>query len=281
MSTKLNENSEEYTYLFGELSTQTKIERYGWEICDSPGELKYINKEKLLVDERYQRTANRNRILNIARNWSWVACGTITVADREGEYYVIDGQHRVIASQSRADISSLPCVVFQVEALRDEAAGWIHANTNRKVPTSQERFRASLVSGDPNAIYLQETFNRLGFKIVNAPTGALQIKSITAPMRILERDREQFDFLMELLHELCADHPITEWLISGLDYLGQDYDLKNERLRKRIIQVGPKALQTAAKEAAAYYARGGAKVWAAGMIKEINLGLRNKIEPKK
>jgi hypothetical protein len=139
----------------------TKIERYGWKLYDQPGELKLINKRKLNVDHVYQRDASRSRIRSIASDWSYVACGAIIVADRMGQYFVIDGQHRVLAANSRADIELLPCIVFKSVGVQKEAGGWIKVNTRRRQPCSIDQFKAMIVSGDEDAIYLDETCKRV------------------------------------------------------------------------------------------------------------------------
>lgn len=63
--------------------TMTKIDRYGWSMQDNKGELRWINKMDVQVDYSYQRNTNEIKLKNIARDWSWIACGAIVVANRE------------------------------------------------------------------------------------------------------------------------------------------------------------------------------------------------------
>lgn len=256
----------------------TKIDRYGWTVRDAPGQLRYIGKNQLVVDYTYQRTHSTQKVRALARDWSWMACGAILVAKRNGQYYVVDGQHRVLAAKSRADVIDLPCILFETDAPSDEAVAWLGANKNRKVPDSVDTFRALVAARDPDAMYLQETCDRLGIVITKSADSSKRLKGVVGTIRILKRDRSRFDKLMLLLADLCENHPLNEKLIAGLDYIGQHLDLDEPRLRKRILTVGPEALMQGAIRAAAYFVRGGANVWAMGMMDEINKGLRTKFE---
>jgi hypothetical protein len=174
----------------------SKIERYNWKLYDSPGELMYIDKKVLYIDQRYQRNSNSKRVLSIASNWKWMSCGTILVADRKGLYYVVDGQHRVLAANKREDISNLPCLVFKAESIEIEADAWINANTNRKIPTSYERFGAQITRRDEDALYLLETCDKLKIIISKDAKGPMQLKSTRAALTVLNRNRHQFDVLI-------------------------------------------------------------------------------------
>lgn len=254
-----------------------KVQRYNWDdVIDAPGKLMYIDKEDLVVDESYQRTATKGRVRNIARSWSWLACGVIIVANRFGVLYVVDGQHRALAAKSRPEVRKLPCIVYQSESGKEEADAWVKANTHRKMPTSVERFKALKESGNEDAIYLQEVLDRLNIKISGHTNGPSTIKSIQRALEIIKRDRTQFEILITLLAELCTDHPINEWLLSGLDYIGQKDDLSNKRIRERVLKIGPDVLTSGAKEASAYFKKGGPKIWAYGILKELNRGLKQR-----
>lgn len=59
----------------------SKIDRYNWTIQDTPGEMKFIHKASIEIDHSYQRNANETKLTAIARDWSWIACGAIVVAE--------------------------------------------------------------------------------------------------------------------------------------------------------------------------------------------------------
>ena len=84
------------------VGNKDKIERYDWKLLDQPGELRMLNKKVLRVDEQYQREATEPKVKEIARAWSWLACGALLVAERDGVYFVFDGQHRALAALRRS-----------------------------------------------------------------------------------------------------------------------------------------------------------------------------------
>lgn len=131
-----------------------KVERYGWTVRDKPGTLRWLPKDQINVDRRYQREHdNHRKIIRLASRWSWVACGCINVARRpDGSLYAMDGFHRVLAAMRRSDIEQLPCIVFDVATVEQEAAGYLATNTDRNGLKSVEKFKAKLEAADPLAL---------------------------------------------------------------------------------------------------------------------------------
>ena len=125
-------------------------------------------------------------------------------------------------------------------------------------------------------MYLQNTLDKYKIKLTKHGGSAMEMKSIQCPLNILKKDPERFDKLFALIAELCIQYPINEWLIAGIGYIGQSLDLSDGRLHDRFIKIGPDRLTKAAKEASAYYRRGGPKVWGNGILKELNYGLRQR-----
>lgn len=266
---------------FGRLSTHmTKIEKYGWKIKDAKGEIVNLHKSRLQIHPAYQRNAIKSKIKAISSAWSWIACGAIIVGERDGEYWVIDGQHRVIAAKNRSDIDVLPCILFHTESVEQEARGFLDANTGRKPVSSIDKFRASLAAGDDTAKYVDSVFSELGIIVKGTAKNALEIKSVAVSIRWANENREAFDAVIRLSAELCQHCPIHEVLLGGLYYVyvNSENKFNDKRLIDRIKSIGAERLVYAGKRAAAYYVRGGLKVWADGMMEELNKGLRKQIK---
>lgn len=257
-----------------------KIARYGWSVSDTPGRMQHIHKARLHVDHAYQRNANTAKISAIAREWSWVALGAIIVADRGGQFYVIDGQHRVMAARMRSDIGDLPCVVFATSGLIEEADGFLRSNKNRRPMTSIETFRASLISGHETAVYLQGLFDRNGIEAVGS-SNVFGVKCLSIMTRLADQKRQSLEAMFPVAVELARAEgtAVPERIIDALCYLHHNADgcdLAAPYWRARLVKIGQPALIKAAAEGAAFYARGGAAAWASGMLQAINKGLRNK-----
>lgn len=259
-----------------------KVARYGWVMKDTQGTFRMIHKRLLNVNrEVYQREATKNKVKELASNWSWVSCGALIVASREGIYWVIDGQHRKLGADKRSDITDLPCMVFDVVDVKDEARAFLDTNANRKPVSAIAKFRAQVVAGDPAAELVRATLDLAGLRMNGGSSDARVFSGVAKAMHLAQVNPEGFIIAMKLCGELAADGdcPIQAKLLDALHYihLRVKGGLEEPRLRKRIKQLGAHKLVEGANKAAAYYAAGGAKVWADGMMQTINHGLQNKI----
>lgn len=264
---------------FGNQSkTLTKVDRYGWTIKDQPGFMKEINKSLLNVDMQYQRHANKSKVLTISSEWSWIACGVVVVAFRDGKYWVMDGQHRVMAAKQRADINNLPCIVFESSGVEQEARGFLDVNTGRKAMSSIDKFKASIAAGNETANFVKELTDQLGIQFKHTTTNAREMKSVGWCMKRALENKKAFSDVLHLAAEICHDQPIQERLLDGIFYIHTNgLPVTNHNIRKHFIRVGANRLTESAIKASAYYSRGGAKVWADGMLQAINKGLHNRL----
>lgn len=260
----------------------TKIDRYKWTVKDKPGTPMMINKHELQIDHEYQRVLLPHKVMQIASAWSWVACGAISVALRNGKPWVMDGQHRVMASLRRADITELPCVVFEMDDIRDEAQGFLNINNLRKPMTSVDKLKASAVAGDESATQFKALCERLNLTLTPNGNHAGTIKSAQWGMQRMREDPTSATIALELAAELShADRvAVQERLLGGLWYIHKNCEvgLTDPRLRQRIKLRGAKTLVEEANKAAAFYSKGGDRVWATGMMNSINKGLRTRFQ---
>lgn len=263
-------------------SSVSKVERYGWVSVDEPGKMVYIDKTKINIDPDYQRTAMVSKILAMASSWSWIACGAIVVGERDGKLWAIDGQHRVLAALRRSDIKELPCLLFSTKSQKSEARGFYNANALRKSVGAIDKFRALSVAGDETAIYVNEVFEKHGITI--NPCGSIgpnQIKCVAICIKLASENRENFEAVFSFVCELCKDvMPIPRDLILAINYIHNHCGdgLLNKRLTSRMIDAGPGALLEGTARAAGYFAKGGEKVFAQGVLDVVNKGLQYKFE---
>jgi hypothetical protein len=262
------------------LGTPTdKVTRHGWTIKDSPGTLQNLSKTVLQVHASYQRHAVDSKVLQLAAKWSWVACGTILVGKRGGEYWVIDGQHRVLAAKRRSDIKTLPCLVFKTESVAQEAQGFLDANTGRKPVMTIDKYRAGLAANDPTYVVLQGIFNRLGIAVKVTISGAKDFKSIAWAAKRVKEDPEALEFVLSKAIEVSGKYPLSEKIVASLFYIHKNasVDLNDVRLIKKLTKIGGQGIVDAANRAGAYFSSGGVRIWADGVLNEVNKGLHSKI----
>ena len=268
-----------------ELTTHTstgvdKTARYGWVTKDEPGELKMLHKDVLQIHPAYQRDVVQQKVRAITAAWSWLSLGALVVGERGGEFWVIDGQHRALAAKRRSDINRLPCVVFKTADVKTEAQGFLDLNTGRKPVTAVSKQKAMVAAGDEVAAYVQQQCDALGLEIKGSAGHAGQLKCISWCTRRAAENKDVFSLVMAIGAELSAKDqvPVGERLLEGLWQLNArcGEGLADKRLVKRLREKGARTLIEGANRAAAYYANGGGRIWAQGMLVEINKGLQRK-----
>lgn len=256
------------------------------DLINQPGVFMTIPINSLRIDSEYQRGLIGNRVDNIAKDWSWVACGTILVALRgpgSGEYYVIDGQHRVAAAE-RANITELPCLVFESLTHIDEAQGFLSANTARRVISIVDRYRAMLVVQDPVALKVKallETADRSPDLRYRGNNEGKTIKCLEYLMAAITIDEEILDRIWPLLITLCEGRLITKRILQGTFYLERfltNTSITERHWKRRFLQVGYDSITKSIDETTAFEGKAGSAICAQGVLRALNKGLRNKLK---
>jgi len=251
-------------------------------IKNAPGVLLMIPKDELYIDAVYQRKPNDRLIGRIAANWSWVACGCLHVAQRsiKGRFFVFDGQHRFEAAKMIDEITELPCIVFELENVRDEALGFLAVNTERRIPNMADQFKALIMSGDQSAMILRDAALRWG-RTIGAPSDATHISCVSDCLRQIRYNDGSFNRMFPVLSELCEGNAMTGRLIRGMcfleRYMPKGQSLADERWRRRIVHIGYLEITRSIRETSSFEGQGTDKVCAEGILRAINKNLREKL----
>lgn len=257
-----------------------KVKTYKWTVKDRPGKYRAIDKNEIHVDETYQRLANQTKALALARDWSWAACGAIIVVERDGKFWAIDGQHRVLGAKNRSDIKTLPCLVFELEGFAEEAQTFLDTNTNRRPLSAIDRFRAQVVSGNATALIVKKTLDECGLIITKSPTLPTHIKCIGSCMYMALNDEAAFRVVMKTAAAVTTGKQVADMVLRGLFHIQtrcEPCNLCDKRVYDRVCNLGAENLIGAAQRAAVFYQSNTPKTWAFGMVEIINKGLRQKI----
>lgn len=261
-----------------------KVARYGWTVTDKPGVMMEINKRELVVDADYQRhvAGKDGKVLRIAAEWSWVACGAIIVGMRYGTAYVIDGQHRVLAAMKRSDITKLPCIVFETLDKKEEAGAFLRANRNRKPMTTIQAFNALVTSGDQHAVKAATLIEATG-RAMERKSSPTTFSAPGAVMQCIKENEGAINRVWPLIIDACDGYRITNEIILGLFYIESRLDgresLSTQPWRGKVLRLGASGLTHAIDRARAFYTKGGARIYAAGIVEAINKGAKtNRLE---
>lgn len=109
--------------------------------------LRWVPIEKTKVSPVAQRELNQHRVDEIAANFDPEQIGAPTVNQRDGWYYIIDGQHRIEAMRLMGwSDQSVQCWTYDDLTEEQEAEYFLRINNTLTVETF-ERFRISIKAG--------------------------------------------------------------------------------------------------------------------------------------
>lgn len=254
--------------------SMTKVDRYGWTMVDRPGEFVMLRKEELQINHAdYQRDQVDSKVQRIASEWSWIGCGALIVALRNNAYWVIDGGHRALAAMRRSDIDSLPCLVFEIESVQQEAKGFMLSNVNRKPITATERHRSMVTAGDTVAQKIEELTRQAGRR-VGKSSDAYTMNCVTTLGRCLLIDEETTREIWPLVILLCDGHPMYGNLIKGIFYvqraLVEGQSLTQDPWRSRLRKMGVETIIGHIQKALALHGKGGERILGLGVLAAVN-----------
>jgi hypothetical protein len=239
------------------------------------GVYREIPKAQINVDHRYQRTTiNRTRVEWIAGHWSWVAFQVLTVAQRsDGSHWATDGQHRKLAADLRPDITTLPCMVFPIDVLKEEALAYFWANCTRGNPRMVDKFRALLIAEEPSAIGVQQLLDSTGHAVSDDRTKG--VRCIKRLMKCYRLRPEVLTTIWPLIAQMCKETPIYDELVAGMFFLEQHLrasdqgSLTDPWYAKSLLNSLPSTVKARIVEARDFY-QGGDKACAHGLANILN-----------
>jgi len=258
---------------------QTKVEKYGWILRDRPGEFMMVDKNELSIDYEYQRDkVIIRKVRELQSNWSWAGCGCILVAMRQdGSFWVFDGQHRVLAARNRADISILPCLVFEVDNKTQEAAGFLVSNTQRKPVTAIAKFKAMVMTGDPTAVAVDSLLKKLGLTVCDTAAHRHELKCVAVCLKHATSGVDVLEAALRAALALDGDEPVHRDMLDGLTWIHKKYRLLSDtRFMRRFSGIGRADIVSAMNRFAIAQENRSDKVCGMAILQCVNKGLRQR-----
>jgi hypothetical protein len=260
---------------------RTRIERYQQQAKGRKGALAYVDKYSLRIDnEHYQRKPVVAKVNEIANDWSWIACASISVARRrDGSLWVMDGQYRVLAAMKRSDIGDLPCVIHDVVDIADEAAGFTEINSNRKAMEAAVRLKAMITAQEPVGLLIDSLLRSTGRTTDNKKKRS--VRCIWALMDAARSNADVVKHIWPLLDAVVGDKTMVLQFFKAFLWIEQHMpdgqSVVDAKIGRRFVEIGYDELLKAAQEAAGYFGKTGGRVWASGMIKRYNHRLTSRL----
>jgi hypothetical protein len=196
-----------------------KREKFAWAEPCKPGQFRMVLKVDLNIDGSYQReSVSRSKILDIARDWDWKLFGVLSVIERpDGTLWLYDGGHRCRASFMRDDIESLPCMVFRAHDDKTEARAFVGANTMKSVVSAFHRHRASVKTGEPEAVAVQSILEKHGYSVTQDTAARYGFTAINTLRKMVKEDREMADRVFAACASIAQDgEQVSGQILGGL-----------------------------------------------------------------
>jgi hypothetical protein len=124
-----------------------------------------IDKSVLIIPiNEYQRDESGGRVAaEIAMHFDVVAFGVLLVIERADSTMVVaDGGTRLSGARKRADISTVPCIVFSGLTAKEEGDVFLRVNCNRRKLQTEQQHHAELFSDHDLAVRTQTLLELLG-----------------------------------------------------------------------------------------------------------------------
>lgn len=262
----------------------SKMEKYSWETPGPPGEFQWIAKELLNIEGAYQRDEESDeKVMRVARAWDWKLFNTVSVARRpDGTLWAFDAGHRVRAAFLRDDIKLLPCMIHDVEDIKDEAKAFVGTNTMVSNVSAYHKHRASVVAGEPISLRVQKILDKHGYK----PSTTAKQKWNFAAIHTLHAKVKQNEELAARVFEACAKIAADGGAISGnvicaiyccqLWVQGREDILAGVHL-DRLMKEGISGIERALRDRKNKEGIGGEAVEARGLLDLLNKGKRRRL----
>jgi hypothetical protein len=122
---------------------------------------------EMRVSPLAQRDLNPARVDRLAAGFDIEQLGTPTVSQRDGWYFVIDGQHRIEACKrwlGTWEDQELPCLTYEGLTEADEAEFFLKLNDVLPV-SAMQKFRIAIQAGRPDETDIDRIIRSLGLRI--------------------------------------------------------------------------------------------------------------------
>jgi hypothetical protein len=170
----------------------------------------------------YQRTTNTKQVARIMNNFNEAKLGVPIVSERDGNFYIVDGTHRVSALR-RLGYKSAMFIVLEWLTYEQEADFFRRQNENTRQLTLYTRFKAGLESNDKLCKAINAIVEKNMFVV---GTNARDFNTITAIFALItiydNFGGEVLDKTLQLVRETWDGNPIAknrEFLVGVAEFV--------------------------------------------------------------
>ncbi len=257
-----------------------KATKYRWARPTTPGEMLMVNKMMLNLDGAYQRDKrSEDAVRKIAREWDWTLFGVLKVARRaDDSLWVFDGGHRLRASFYRSDIHELPCIIFHLAELSDEARAFIAGAKLSHSISSFDTFHAATVAQEPGAVAAAALLQEFDITVKKSATRNGELKCIHTIQRAVEEDVETTRRVMAVCVQIASDQAVSGNVFRGMFRLARHFNGRDvlTEYADTLASLTQQEVEKAIRQLRAEVGKGGETIDAKGIINLLNKGKRTR-----
>jgi hypothetical protein len=200
--------------------------------------LRWVPIEAMRVNPLAQRDLNRQRVDHLAANFDPEQIGSPTVNARDGEYYIIDGQHRIAAMKAVGwGDQSVQCWTYDGLSEQEEADAFLKINDTLSV-SALDRFRSGVSAGRDVECDIDRIVRALGL-CVSRDKVAGAIAAVGTLQRVYKRSGPfTLSRALRIIRDAYGDAGLEGPVVDGMGMLCQRYngELDEDALVKRLSE---------------------------------------------
>lgn len=207
----------------------------------------FLSIDQLKIAPEYQREVSKSHIKKITDNFDPTILGTIVVSYRDGKYFIIDGQHRVLACKAKG-VQGIFATVLDGLTFEEEAEKFNHYNLERKSLTAQESFKSMLAANDQIAVAIETVLQTRGFATAQSKQDG-KVAAVTACRKIVnEYGVRHFKRVIDIIADAWDGKSVslTTYFLSGIsDFVkiyGSEPNYGDSKFSKQLSKFEPKQL---------------------------------------
>lgn len=129
-------------------------------------EYRFLRPSQIQIDPMYQRRLDTTRVDKIAKDFNGDTFNEPKVSNRDGQYWVFDGQHTLAAWRKLAgEDKPIYCKVFKGMTWLDECKRFIVQDGYDKDPTINDKLNAAYEGREPDVVGMVKGAELVGFKV--------------------------------------------------------------------------------------------------------------------
>lgn len=246
-----------------------------------------VSIELLRIAPYQQPRLNMLRAKSIAKSFDRTKLGALTVSKRNGIFYVVDGQHRLVASKISGE-KDLMCLIIEGLTYAEECLRFANQSENVKPVESNHKFNALIEAEDSTALKIKATVNAAGVELSceksKAPNRIIAISTIQSIFR--QCGEENLSRTVRLIKETWDGETksFDKEMLSGISLFLKTYGLEilDKKFVSQLQNIAPISIIREGNSDLSYTSSNSYVRYAKVIWKHYNKGLReqNKLSNK-